>query len=135
MSVERTADVKRSSESSIKISGVSKVGDWQYAKLASLPIKEGKRYSLSVWMYIDQVSLRDKLPYFDVAISENGKFLNGIGASSEGVELKKWINYTLEFDGVGAGSHIATVQLVKGSADIQQNIVVYIDHLEIKEKN
>lgn len=125
-------DQKHDGNSSLKISGNSGSGVWNFGGSPKIDLEPGKQYKLTGWIYVDSWDKSATPPMLKLAIHQNGKWVTNAFTNRYNLKkVKEWQlltgKVTVPTDGTIAGS----VGLEKGTQDAIQ-ATVYLDDVKLE---
>ncbi|GFO64811.1 carbohydrate binding domain-containing protein [Geomonas paludis] len=118
ISIATVTNPKKSGKSSLKVSGTSSSGLYNFAASPRIALQQGKQYQVSAWLYVKSWDTPLRPPTLKIGIYKDGKWISN--AFSHSYDLKKknvWQKSTLVVTVPTGGSMAGSISIEKGTQD------------------
>ncbi|MBJ6751576.1 carbohydrate binding domain-containing protein [Geomonas anaerohicana] len=128
--VEQSTAAKKSGNASLKVSGTSGEGKWNFAFSPKFPLQAGKKYKLTAYMMVEGTKPASFPPLLKCGIYQDNKFLSN--AFTKTYDLKKggWQELSVTFDAPSDATQ-GFIAVEKGT-DKPVEGTIYIDDVKFE---
>lgn len=128
-------EVTRSERSSMRISGVSREGEWDFAESRRFSIAPGKRYKFGGWMLVQEYHSPSPDISFWIKLGiyrEDAWHKNILSSSYDLKKLGEWQYLSAEFTAPDSKDILANVTIDKRPNDAEVSSVIYINSIKLE---
>lgn len=109
---------KKSGKSSLKISGTSSTGLYNFAASPRKELQPGKQYQATAWLFVKDWDHAATAPLLKIALYKDGKFLSNTFSNSYDLKKKnQWQKLSITVPIPAAGKIAASLSVEKGTQD------------------
>jgi hypothetical protein len=131
--LEQASDKKHGGNASLKISGASGSGRWNFANTSRINLEPGKKYLLTGWMNVEAWDKADLPPLMKVGVNKNGKWQDNAFTSKYNLKkMNEWQKFAGKFTAPADGNVTGSFSLEKGTQD-SITATVYLDDIKLEQ--
>lgn len=131
--IEQTSDKKHSGNASLRISGTSPAGKWNYVESTRFGLESGKKYKLTAWMLVKSQGVDKFPPFLKTGVEQNRNWLANF--STKKYDLSRtgeWQDLSVEFTTPTDAPLQGYLSVEKGTKDAAINADIYVDDLKLE---
>lgn len=132
VSLGTAGNPKKGGKASLKISGTSTSGVYNFALSPRTDLQPGKQYQATAWMYVKDWDNAAKPPMLKIALYKDGKWVSNTFSNTYALNKKnQWQKLTVTVTAPTGGAIAGSLSVEKGMQD-QVKATMYLDEIKLQ---